>query len=469
MWVYGTLALSSFSFSLSAIIRSVASERGARSVRRRSCDDVDMSKARLGSLIVISMAWAGTLFLGAPGPARAQSSSQPKVLELKLTGVVDPFMASYVKRGIGAANADKDAAVLLTIDTPGGLDSSMREIIKSILASKVSVICYTAPSGARAASAGSFIMLACPVNAMAPGTEIGAAHPVGVSGAIESDKVTNDAAAIIVSLANRWGRNATLAEEFVRQSKSIDAGLATTVNVADYYAESSSALFKQICDVFTARTESHGAISANQANLALKALQFRYPCVSADTIVSFHMSVSESLFHSFADPNVAFLLLNIGFIALIVWVIHPGFHVSLGVGIVCLVLGLVILETLPVRLTGVILLLVAAVLFVLDLKAKAHGILTTAGIAVLILGGLLLFNPAVPGARVSRPLIAAVALAAGLFTFFALGAILRSKGAPVQMGLESLRGSTGVVVSPLEPRGTARVQHQTWTAETTGE
>jgi membrane-bound serine protease (ClpP class) len=181
------------------------------------------------------------------------------------------------------------------------------------------------------------------------------------------------------------------------------------------------------------------------------------------------MSLSEGLFHSFADPNVAFLLLNIGFIALIVWVIHPGFHVSLGVGIVCMVLGLVILETLPVRLTGVILLLVAAVLFVLDLKAKAHGILTSAGIVVLILGGLLLFNPAVPGARVSRPLIAAVAVAAGLFTFFTLGAILRSKGAPVQMGLESLRGSTGLVVSPLEPRGTARVQHQTWTAETTGE
>ena len=151
-----------------------------------------MSKARVGSLILISLAWAGTL-LAAHGASAQTATPRPVVLSLKLNGVVDPFMASYVKRGIGQANAEKDAAVLLTIDTPGGLDSSMREITKAILASNVSVICYTAPSGARAASAGTFIMLACPINVMAPGTNIGAAHPVGVSGAIENEKVTNDA------------------------------------------------------------------------------------------------------------------------------------------------------------------------------------------------------------------------------------------------------------------------------------
>src|SRR5205823_6752832 len=130
---------------------------------------------------------------------------------------VDPFMASYVERGISPANRRGDPAVLLTIDTPGGLDSSMRHIVEAILASKVPVICWTGPSGARAASAGTFIMLACPINAMAPGTEIGAAHPVGVSGVIENEKVTNDAAAFIQSLARRWGRNSQWAVSAVRQ------------------------------------------------------------------------------------------------------------------------------------------------------------------------------------------------------------------------------------------------------------
>src|SRR5438045_8386254 len=132
-------------------------------------------------------------------------------------------MASYIKRGVATAEARADAAVLITIDTPGGLDSSMREIITAILASKVPVICYTAPSGARAASAGTFIMEGCPINAMAPGTNIGAAHPVGVSGVIENEKVTNDAAAFIRSLADRWGRNADWAEQAVRAAVSLSS------------------------------------------------------------------------------------------------------------------------------------------------------------------------------------------------------------------------------------------------------
>ena len=177
------------------------------------------------------------------------------------------------------------------------------------------------------------------------------------------------------------------------------------------------------------------------------------------------MSITEGLFHSFADPNIALLLLNIGFIALIVWLIHPAFHFALGVGIVTIALALAILETLPVRLTGVLLLLVAAVLFVFDVKAKAHGILTAAGVAMLILGGLLLFNPSVPSAHVSRPLIVVVAVAAGAFTFFALRALVSAKDQPVKTGLEVIEGSTGVTTSALEPQGTVRARGETWTAE----
>src|SRR5207302_1890835 len=230
---------------------------------------------------------------GASG-ASLPDAGRPQVLKLSLTGVVDPFMASYVQRGIRAAAGGHDSAVAITVDTPGGLDSSMREIVRSIIFSPVPVICYV-PSGADAAS-------------------------------------------------------------------------ALNVHVIDRVAPS---------------------------------LQDMLP--SGDQLAPFHRSLGESFFHAFADPDVAFILLDIGFLALIVWAFHPGFHVPLAVGVVSSALGLAILETLPVRLAGFGLLLVAAVLFVLDLKARAHGVLTVGGIVVFVLGGLLLFNPSVPNARISPP------------------------------------------------------------------
>jgi membrane-bound serine protease (ClpP class) len=410
-----------------------------------------MRKARASAVLLASVALLGVGMAGAV----AQAEPKPIVLSLKLNGVVDPFMASYVERGIDKANADGDAAVLLSIDTPGGLDSSMRHIVKAILASKISVICYTAPSGARAASAGTFIMLACPINAMAPGTNIGAAHPVGVNGVIEQEKVTNDAAAFIISLAQQWGRNTDWAEKAVRDAISASAEQALSLQVVDFVVPTPEALLGIIPDC----SRPAGALVVTP----------RCPELLGAAIVPFGMSLSENLFHSFADPNIAFLLLNIGFIALIVWVFHPGFHVSLGVGVICMVLGLAILETLPVRLTGLVLLFVASILFVLDVKAKAHGVLTTAGVAVMILGGLLLFNPTVPSAHVSRPLIVMVAAGAGLFTFFSLRAILSAKGQPVKTGLEVLEGGTGVTLTALEPKGTVRARGETWTAESAGD
>src|SRR5712691_1402716 len=177
--------------------------------------------------------------------APAIAGSGPNVLHLSLTGVVDPFMASYIQRGFRAAAADHDAAVAITIDTPGGLDSSMREIVRAILGSPVPVVCYVPPGG-RAASAGTFVMEACQVNGMAPGSAIGAAHPVGVSGAIEQTKVTNDAAAFIRSLAQRTGRNGGWAENAVRESVSADAASALDLHVVDFVAPNLPALLDQV-------------------------------------------------------------------------------------------------------------------------------------------------------------------------------------------------------------------------------
>ena len=182
-------------------------------------------------------------------------------------------------------------------------------------------------------------------------------------------------------------------------------------------------------------------------------------------LVPFKMSLGESLFHALADPNIAFLLINIGFLALIAWIFHPGFHVSLAVGVITMAVGLAILQTLPVQLTGFILLLVAATLFVLDVKAKAHGVLTTGGIGVLVLGGLLLFNPSVPSAHVSLPLIILVAAFFAGFSATVLRALVKAKERPVQMGLEGLIGALGQATSAIDPTGTVRARNETWTAE----
>jgi membrane-bound serine protease (ClpP class) len=412
---------------------------------------------RRGRALALLVGIAGAVLAMGTGTAAAdQPQPAHTILSVKLSGVVDPFMASYVQRAIGTAEDRGDVAVLVTINTPGGLDSSMREIISAVLASKVPVICYTAPSGARAASAGTFIMEACPINAMAPGTNIGAAHPVGVSGAIENEKVTNDAAAFIRSLADRWHRNADWAEQAVRDAVSLPNDQALSMHVVDWVAPSTSALLRDV-----GQGCGGGSVEKPATGLGF------VPGVCGAGIEVFGMSVAENLFHSLADPNVAFLMLNIGFLALIAWVFHPGFHVSLAVGIVCTILGLAILETLPVRLTGLVLLAIAAILFVLDVKAQAHGVLTTGGIGLLVLGGLLLFNPSVPSAHVSLPLILAVAAGFTVFSLTVLRALVRAGQRPVQMGVEGLVGATGVTLSDLAPNGTVRVVNETWTAQAT--
>ncbi|HWD72952.1 MAG TPA: nodulation protein NfeD [Actinomycetota bacterium] len=413
-----------------------------------------MGRVRLGveiaflALTAVALVTMAGVAAGA-SDAGLDAAARPQVLRLSLTGVVDPFMASYVQRGIHAAAAGHDTALAITIDTPGGLDSSMREIVGAILSSPIPVICYVPPGG-RAASAGTFVMLACPVNGMAPGSAIGAAHPVGVSGAIEQAKVTNDAAAFIRSLAERTGRNGGWAENAVRESISADAASALDLHVVDFVAPSLPALLDQVggCGA---------SVSKPLANV----------CPAAT--VSFHRSLAESFFHGFADPNVAFILLDIGFLALIVWAFHPGFHVPLAVGVVSSALGLAILETLPVRLAGFGLLLVAAVLFVLDLKARAHGVLTVGGIVVFVLGGLLLFNPSVPNARISPPLLFSLPVVVGVASAFLLRAMLAARRTPLRAGPQTLMGAHGVAETALDPLGRVRVRGESWSAESVGD
>jgi membrane-bound serine protease (ClpP class) len=397
---------------------------------------------------------------GGAATALAQPAPPSKtVLWLSLGGVVDPFEASYLKGGIEDANRDGDAAVLITIDTPGGLDSSMRKIVKAILASNIPVICYTAPSGARAASAGTFVMLACPINAMAPGTNIGAAHPVGVSGAIEQSKVTNDAAAFIQSLAQRWGRNANWAERAVRQSVSISAEEAKRIGVVDHVAPDVPSLLKAVgnCQVGQTAGSSSGSDEA-----------LRHPAVCDVATVKRGLGVGWSILHGLIDPNLAYLFFYLGLLLIVVELLHPGLSVPGVFGTLMLVMAFVSFGFLPVQIGGVILLLASALFFLLELKHPGLGLPTIGGTLALVLGGLFLFNRDVPNARVSPWLIAVVAGLLVVFFAFVVQAALRARHARVVTGPETLVGQIGLALSDLDPMGRVRAGKETWTAESRG-
>jgi membrane-bound serine protease (ClpP class) len=374
--------------------------------------------------------------------------SAPTVTALDLDGAVDPFIAGYLADGIAAADDRGDDAVLLRIDTPGGLDSAMRTIVKAILASRVPVLCWTGPSGARAASAGTFVMLACPVNAMAPGTNIGAAHPVGVSGAISEEKVTNDAAAFARSLAERTGRNAGWAERAVRQSVSLSAEAAVDQHVADMLAASAGELLDK-ADGRTATTAA-GPVTVRTAGAVVEAAE---------------PGAAVALLHGLIDPNLAFIFFYLGLILIVIEVLHPGISVPGILGALLLVISVVAFGILPVRLGGVALLAVSVVLFGIELKHPGVGLPLAGGLACLVVGGLLLFDPAVTGVRVSPWLLALVAALLAGFFLLVVRAVVAARRLPAPAGMDALVGAVGVALGPLAPRGEVRVAHERWSAE----
>jgi membrane-bound serine protease (ClpP class) len=397
---------------------------------------------------VVALLGSSLLAVWAVSPDAQTAPSAPTVTALELDGAVDPFVAGYLADGIAAAGERGDDAVLLRIDTPGGLDSAMRTIVKAILAARMPVLCWTGPSGARAASAGTFVMLACPVNAMAPGTNIGAAHPVGVSGAISEEKVTNDAAAFARSLAERTGRNADWAERAVRQSVSLSAEAAVDQDVADLLAASAT----ELLDKADGRrvTTAAGPVTVRTAGAVVEA---REP------------GAAVALMHGLIDPNLAFIFFYIGLVLIVVEVLHPGVSVPGILGALLLVTSVVAFGILPVRLGGVALLAVSVVLFGVELKHPGVGLPLAGGLACLVVGGLLLFDPAVTGVRVSPWLLALVAALLAGFFLLVVRAVAAARRLPAPAGMDALVGAVGVALGPLEPRGEVRVAHERWSAE----
>ena len=385
------------------------------------------------------------LVAGLASMASAQPAG-PSVVHLSLKGVVDPFVADYLRNGI--EGADEASAVLLTIDTPGGLDSSMRETIKAIQNSRVPVLCYVAPEGARAASAGAFILVACPVAAMAPATNVGASTPVGIGGVTLARKVEQDAAATIRALAEQRGRNAELASRFVTESKSITAQEALDGNIIDLIASSEGELLT--------RADGMTVLVANGASVTVQ--------TAGASIQNVDMTPGVAFLHSLFDPNLAFIFFWLGLALIVLELIVPGHIFSGTVGTILLLTSIVSFGLLPVRLIGIALLVASVVFFVVELKVPGLGIWSVAGVVSLVLGGLFLFDPA-GGVRVSPVAITPVAVFMTLFFGFVVSKAFAMRHMPPPLGPHEVVGREGVVLSSgLDPEGVVRVAAEEWKA-----
>ena len=402
-----------------------------------------IERSRIGRTVV----GVALVMLSLATGARAQSAEGP-VVRLTLEGVVDPFVADYLTREI--RGAEDAAAILLVIDTPGGLDSSMREIIKAIKGSARPVICYVGPQGARAASAGAFILLACHVAAMAPATNVGASTPVGLGGVTLARKIEEDAAATIRGLAQERGRNGDLAETFVTEARSITAPEALAGGVIDLIAPTERSLLEQV--------DGRDVPLADETSVTLR--------TASSAIEERPMTPGVGFLHSLFDPNLAFIFFWLGLALIVLELIVPGHVFSGTVGTILLLLSIVSFGLLPVRLIGIALLVASIVFFVIELKVPGLGIWSIGGIVALVLGGLLLFDPA-GGVRVSPFAIAPVAAFMALFFGFVVAKALAMRHLPPAQGPQAIVGREGVVLgNGLDPEGVVRVAAEEWKATT---
>jgi membrane-bound serine protease (ClpP class) len=397
--------------------------------------------AVIALLALCALGWVGT--------AGAQAAPADTVVRLHLTGVVDPLVADYLEGAIDRAASAGDQAVLLEIDTPGGLESSMRQITQAILNAGIPVIGYVAPQGARAASAGSFVLMSTPVAAMAPGTNVGAATPVGLNGAIGSDKAVNDAAASMTSLAEQRGRNAEVAATFVTDAVSLSAQQALDDGVIDLIAASES----QLLD----------AVDGTQVTLAdgtTVTLATAGATVSDESMGGFF-----GFLHGLLDPNLAFLFFWVGLALIVLELLVPGHIFSGTLGTIMLILAFVSFGLLPVRLLGIALLVGAVVCFAAEAAQPGLGIWGALGLLFLVLGGWFLYDRS-GGGGVSPWVILPVA--AGVAVFF--GIVVAKVRAmrdlpPLPLGPESVIGREGVALSGgLNPKGVVRVDAEEWHA-----
>ena len=378
-----------------------------------------------------------------------------EILKVVLNDTIQPITAEYIARALDEAKLRNDQAVLIEISTPGGLLDSTRKIIEKISNSPVPVILYVAPTGSRAGSAGIFILESADVAAMAPGTNAGAAHPVLLFGPVTEKtddemkrKIENDTAALMRSIVSRRGRNVEVAESAVLESKSFTDQEALAQHLIDYVAPSEQDLFRQIDGKPIKRFD--GKI----ITLAL----------TGQPIVPFEMTLKQHILDYLMDPNISFLLLAIGALALYIEFNHPGAVVPGTVGVVFILLAAFALNLLPTRFAALGLILGAFALFAAEAKFATHGVATIGGIALLTMGGLLLVDSPIPEMRVHLVTALAISIPLGLITAFLMTIALRARRNKVVTGSQGMIGETGIAQTTLSPQGKVFVHSDLWDA-----
>jgi membrane-bound serine protease (ClpP class) len=379
-------------------------------------------------------------------------SARAEVLKIVVNDTIQPITEEYIARSIDEAHRRNDQAILIEINTPGGLVDSTREIIEKITASPVPVILYVTPGGSRAGSAGFFILESADVAAMAPGTNAGAAHPVVMGGGkmddVMKEKMENDAAALMRSVAAKRGRNVEVAESAVRQSKSFTEQEALSQHLIDYVASTQDDLFRQM------QGKSFKRFNGAETTLNLE----------GQAVVPFGMTLKEHILAYLMDPNIAFLLLAIGALSLYIEFNHPGAVVPGTVGVVFILLAIFALNLLPTRFAAVALIVGAFVLFAAEAKFASHGVLTIGGITLLTLGGLLLVDSPIPEMRVHLVTALSVSIPLGLITAFLMSIAMKARRNKVVTGAQGLLGQTAVAQTALSPQGKVFVHGELWDA-----
>lgn len=418
-------------------------------------------------LTVLARLGAGVFLVGSlvmiAVQAQAAQSQPPPIHMMEIKGVINPLTARYLERSLAEAEREGAGLLVMRLDTPGGLDTATREMTQTMLASRVPVIVYVTPPGARAASAGMFLTLASHVAVMAPGTNIGAAHPVSLGEQVQPDetmsnKIAQDAAATARALAAERGRNADWAEQAVLESKSLTSAEALELRVIDMIAVDMDDLLSQLDGrvVMTA---------AGEVTLHTRGAE----------VVDAPMNFAERLLHIITDPNIAFLLVTLGLYGLLIEFQTPGFGLPGAVGIIALVLSFVAFGSLPLNWAGLGLIALGIILLAVEVFSPGFGATGAAGLVMFALGALMLYRPfgpvapTLPAVSINPWLVVAITGATGLLMLFVLRKGLQAQRAPAITDMQKFIWMVGQATTDLTPIGTAQIGSELWTAVADGD
>jgi membrane-bound serine protease (ClpP class) len=390
----------------------------------------------------LSLAFAATA--PAPAPGTQVANVPAKVTQLLIDGEIEPVLAEYIVHGIEQANREHADLILITINTPGGLDASMRAIIHAILTSQVPVVTYVSPTGSRAASAGFFVLLSADIAAMSPGTETGAASPILAIGGspVQIDetlhkKIVNDATAYLRSYVSKRGRNTDMAATAVTEAKAFSDKEAVDGKLIDLVVSSPEELYAKLDGRTITRFDD------TKTQLAL----------SHPTVTLHEMTAREKFLSRIVQPDVFFILLIIGVLGLYTEFSHPGLFAPGVIGGISLVLALFAMHMLPVNFAGVLLIVLALILFVLEAKFPTHGVLGVGGVVAMVLGALFLIESPFTGMGVRLPTALAVVIPFSIIVIILMRLVMKSRKWKVSTGAEELVGETGEVTEPVGPAG----------------